>query len=239
MIPETFPVPRSSGRPLNRGQATMVSLAVALLLLVAAAGTALALAHGSLAAAERDAAERNAATDLADRLVSPDAPHVRRRNVLDRDETEKLAVGDVESLSPGIEGRPFRIRIDDRTLLERGDPTGGTTVERLVVSAADDALTYRLDLAADDAMTVPRRTEELRFAVESENETTVSTIRVNQRVVLHDPEGLEGNATVAVPWTATLRVTVEATGPDATVEVTATAETTAKARLEVTVGDGG
>lgn len=138
------PAPR---RVRTRGQATMVSLAIALVLLVAAAGTALALAHGALAAAERDAPERNAATDLADRLVAPDAPHVRRPNVLDRDETADLTVGDVESLSPGVGERPFRIRIDDRTLLERGDPAGGATVERLVVLAEDDPLSYRLDLA--------------------------------------------------------------------------------------------
>ncbi|AUX08977.1 hypothetical protein AArcSl_1346 [Halalkaliarchaeum desulfuricum] len=214
----------------------MVSLAVALLLLVGAAGTAIAIAHGSLAAAEREPAERNVATDLADRLVSSDAPHVRRENVLDRNEIEALSVTDVESLAPGIEDRPFRIRIDDRTLLERGEPTGGTRVERLVVLAADDERTYRLDLEEDEAVTVPRRTDELQVTVEPENDTSVSTIRVNDRVLLYDPGGLEGTATASVPWTATLRVTVQAEGSDGTVAITATPETTAKAHLEVTVG---
>lgn len=222
-----------------RGQANMVSLAVALLLLVGAAGSAIAIAHGSLAAAERDPTERNVATDLADRLVSPDVDHVRRENVLDRRETEALSVDDVESLLPEIEDRPFRIRVDGRTLLERGDPSGGTSVERLVVFATDDERTYRLDLEEDDAVTVPRRTDELEVTVDPENDTTVSTIRVNDRVLLHDPGGLEGTATASVPWTATLRVTVDAEGTDGVVAITATPETTAKARLEVTVGAGG
>ena len=230
---------RRNGRPRAesiRGQANMVSLAIALLLLVGAAGTAIAIAHGSLASAEREPAERNVATNLADGLVSPDATHVRRENVLDRNETEALAVTDVETLAPGIDARPFRIRIDDRTLLERGDPTGGTRVERLVVLATDDQRTYRLDLEEDDAVTVPRRTDVLRVTVEPENDTTVSTIRVNDRVLLHDPDGLEGTATASVPWTATLRVTVEGEGSDGVVAITANPETTAKARLEVTVG---
>ena len=214
----------------------MVSLAVALVLLVGAAGTAIAIAHGSLAGAERDPVERNAATDLADRLVSPDTSHVRRENVLDRNETEALSTDDVESLAPEIEDRAFRIRIDGRTLLERSDPSGGTRVERLVVFAADDERTYRLDLEEDDAVTVPRRTDELRITVDPENDTTVSTIRINDRVLLYDPDGLEGTATASVPWTATLRVTVDAEGTDGIVAVTATPETTAKARLEVTVG---
>lgn len=226
----------------SRSQANLVSLAVALLLLVAAGGTALAIAHGALAAAERDAAERNAATDLADQFVSPGASHVRRRNVLDWNETGALTGEELESTVPAIENRSFRVRIDDRTLLERGDPTDGTTVERLVVSAVDDTREYRLDLEEDDAVTIPRRTEELRFEVESRNETNVSTIRVNDRVVLHDPDGLDGTAAVPVPWTATIRITVDATAPDATVPdatvvVTASSATTAKGRLEVTVGD--
>lgn len=216
----------------------MASLAVALLLLVAAGGTAIAIAHGSLAAAERDASQRDAATDLTDRLVSPDASHVRRENVLDANETRNLTIAEAESLAPGLGDRPFRVRVDDRTLLRRGDPAGGATVARLVVLATDDTRTYRLDLAEDDAVTIPRRTEELRIDVESDEGSSVSTVRVNGRVVLHDPTGLNGTATVPVPWTATLRVTLEATGTDATVEITATSETTAKARLEVTVGDG-
>ncbi|MEF8779971.1 MAG: hypothetical protein V5A46_04775 [Haloferacaceae archaeon] len=216
----------------------MASLAVALLLLVAAGSTAVAIAHGSLAAAERDALQRDAATDLADGLVSPDASHVRRENVLDRNETRKLTVSEAEALAPGLGNRSFRVRVDGRTLFGRGDPTGGTAVDRLVVLATDDTRTYRLDLADDDAVTIPRRTEKLRIDVESDEGSSVSTVRVNDRVVLHDPSGLNGTATVPVPWTATLRVTLEATGTDATVEITATSETTAKARLEVTVGDG-
>lgn len=228
---------RSGGQDSVRGQTNMMSLAIALVLLVGAAGTAIAVANGALAAAERDPAERNAATDLADRLVSLDTPHVRRENVLDREEMLKLDVSDAESMAPDITDRAFRVRLDGQTLLERGEPSGGVRIERLVLLASDDQRSYRLDLNEDDAVTLPRRADELRMNVTSDNGTTVSAIRINDRIVLHDPNGLDGSASVSVPWTATLRVTVDADGTDATVEVTATPETTAKARLEVIVGD--
>lgn len=234
--PQTI-VEHSVGTQQGRGQANMLSIAVAFLLLTGATGAALGVAHGSLASAERDVTQRALATDLADRLVAPDTDHVHRKNVLDRNKTESLSTDEAESLVSDLENREFRVRIDDSTLMQQGNPAGGPTVERLVLLASPETRSYQLHLEADEAIALPRRTEAIEFRIESGPNTTVTTIRANDRIVLHAPEGLAGTATVAVPWTATQRITIDATGSNATVDLRIRPKTTVKARLEVTVGD--
>jgi len=193
---------------------------------VTAAGVA--VAEGALASADRDAGERRAAATAADGLVAADGPASRRENVLDRAAVESLTAADVEAAAPPVAGTDLRVRIGGEIRVERGDPDGGTTVRRLALLAETEEWTTTTNATRD--VTVPRRTDELTIRVDPEAD--VETVRVDGRIVLHDPAGIENATTVAVPRYDTLTVSFEGTGE---VTVRAAPETTTKALVEVTV----
>lgn len=224
------------GRIRGRGQANLPVLGVALVVLTLVTGTSLALAHGGLESEVRDAEQRRAAVAAADGLVSTDAPHASRANVLRRGAVERLGAQAVERAAPPLADRAYRISVAGETAVERGDPTGGTTVSRVVLLAERDDRRLTIDLTEDDAATLPRRTSELRLRVETAPDTTVDTVRLNGRVVLHDPAGVEGTTTVDASRYETTTVSVEADGENGTVDVTTYPEATEKTLLEVTVG---
>ncbi|ESP88103.1 DUF7263 family protein [Candidatus Halobonum tyrrellensis] len=215
--------------PTGRGQANLVALATALVVLTAVLGSALAVADGALASADRDPAERRAAVAAGERLVAADAPVTRRANVLDAGTVGTLDATRLARLVPPLDGTAFRVRLGDETLAERGDPTGGATVRRLVLVST--ATERTVDVAADRPVSLPRRTARVRLDFSG---TNVTTVRANGRVVLHRPGGLRGAETVAVSRleTARLRFGDGATG---TVGVTYYPERTRKATLAVTV----
>lgn len=218
-----------SGTRLKRAQANLPVVAVALVVLTAVTGTAIAMAEGALVSADRDAAERAAAVAAADGLVAADASVTRRANVVDREALADLTPTDVEAVAPAVVGKDLRVRVGDRVILERGSPTGGTTVRRIALLATTDR--WSEELATDgDSLTLPRRTTTVTIR---EVEGDVHTVRVDGRIVLHDPDGIDGETTVDVSRYETIRVTAE--GEGASVTVVATPETTEKALLEVTV----
>jgi len=219
------------GRRSARGQANLLVVAVALVVLVAVTATAVAIAEAALVSAERDAPERHAATTAADRLVAADADVTRRENVLDRRAAANLTADDVTALAPPLSDAAFRVRIGALTVVERGDPTGGTTVRRIALLADTDERSERLDLEEQRSATLPRRTD--RLTLRFGPDTDAETVRVNGRVVLHDPDGLTGETTVRVSRFDTIEVRVEGTAGDVT--VTSYPETTNKALVEVTV----
>jgi len=221
---------RASDRS-GRAQANLLVVAVALVVLVAVTATAVAVAEAALASAERDAPERRAATTAADRLVAADASVTRRENVLDRDAAADLTADDVTALAPPLADAAFRVRIGDLTVVERGDPTGGTTVRRIALLADTDERTATLALDEERSATLPRRTDRLTFRFDPDADA--ETVRVNGRVVLHDPDGLAGETTVPVSRFDTLEVRVEGSAGDVT--VTSYPETTNKVLVEVTV----
>lgn len=221
----------------GRAQTNLLALAVALLTVAAATGVGLALADGALAGADRDPLERRAASALAGRLVAGDAPTTDRPNVLNRSRVRNLTASDADRLAPAVRGRAVRVRLGDRTLVARGDPDDGTTTRRLVLVAERETTTRRFDLDRTDSLTLPRRTPRIRLTVDSGPDTTVRTVRMNDRVVLHEPAGLNGTATVSLPRDETARLTIETRGgTNGSVRVTSYPAETTKATLVVTVG---
>lgn len=218
-----------------RGQANLAALAVALVTLTAVTGLGLALADAALDGADRDPGERRAARVAADRLVAGDAAPTRRQNVLDADAVDDLTAGDLDELAPPVAGLDLRVSLDDRTLLARGDPTGGTTVRRIVLVAEAVERSRTVDLSETDSVTLPRRTARLTLTVRP-GDATVTTVRVDDRVVLHDPDGLSGTATVAVSRRRTVTLSVGFDGrPGGELVVTSHPTETTKATLAVTV----
>ncbi|WP_430505239.1 DUF7263 family protein [Haloparvum sp. PAK95] len=221
--------PRRAGSPRTRAQANLLVVAVALVVLTAVTGTAVAMAEGALVTAERDSAERATTVAVAERLVAADSPVTRRTNVLDREAAMSLTAGDLERLVPELAGRAVRVRIGGVAVVDRGDPTGGTTIRRLGLLATTDTWAGTVP-AGGESLTVPRRTDRITVTPSGD----VETVRVDGRVVLHDPDGLDRKATVNVSRYDTLAVTAAGEG---NVTVEATPETTEKALIVVTVDD--
>jgi hypothetical protein len=213
----------------DRAQANLLSLAVALTALVSATALGLAVADGALAGADREPGERRAADAAAERLVSADATTVRE-NVLDREAVTGLTLTDLDALAPPVANRSVRVRLGGETLLERGDPTGAT-VERVVLLAGRTTRSRAVAVGDGDEVTLPRRTDrvELTFGPES----TVETMRVNGRVVLHDPGGLSGQFVIEPSRYETATLSFD--GGVAQVGIESRPLRTEKATLRVTV----
>ncbi|WP_101295613.1 DUF7263 family protein [Halegenticoccus soli] len=222
----------------SRAQANLPALAVALVLVTTVTGVSVTLAEGALLSADRNPQERRAANAVADRLVAADAPITERPNVLNRTDADALTADRVDRLAPAVRNAAVRIRLGGVTLVERGDPVGGITVRRAVLVADRSAAERTVDLAESDSVTLPRRTEAVELDLRPGPDTTVRTVRANDRVVLHRPDasGLRGSATVRTSRYETTTLAFE-TNRTATgvVEVTYFPEETTKAVLEVTV----
>ena len=215
----------------GRGQANLLSLTVALTALVSAATLGLVVADGALAGADRDPDERRGASAAAERLVTAEATTVRE-NVLDGEAVERLSAATLSELAP-VANRSVRVRLGGETLLERGEPTGGATVERVVLVAERTNRSRSVGVGDGERLTLPRRTDrvELVFGTES----TVETVRVNGRIVLHDPGGLQGRFVVEPSRYET--ATIEFAGGTAQVGITSTPLRTEKATLRVVVDE--
>lgn len=214
----------------TRAQANLLSLAVALTALVSATALGLVVADGALASADRDPTERRAAGAAAERLVSAEATTVRQ-NVLDRSAVAGLSVADLDALAPPVGNHSVRVRLGGETLLERGDPTGGATVERVVLVAERTTRSRSVAVGDGAELTLPRRTD--RVALTFGSESGVETVRVNDRIVLHDPGGLTGRFVVEPSRYET--TTLSFAGGTARVAVESTPLQTEKATLRVTV----
>jgi len=213
-----------------RAQTNLLSLAVALTALVSATTLGLVVADGALAGADRDPGERRAASAVAERLVSAEATTVRQ-NVLDRSAVSGLSVADLDALAAPVANRSVRVRIAGETLLERGDPTGGATVERVVLVAKRTTRSRSLAVGDGAELTLPRRTDRVELTFGSES--GVETVRINDRIVLHDPGGLTGRFVVQPSRYET--TTLSFAGGTARVVVESTPLRAEKATLRVTV----
>jgi hypothetical protein len=219
---------------VTKGQANLPALVVALIVLTSTASLSVALADAAFAGAERDPADRRVADALSDRLVADASPTTRRANVL-RESALSLTPNDLDRTFPVVRDEAVRIEVGDRTVLERDEPTGGATVRRVVLVARPQAVTLTPTLDRN-ATTIPRRTERLTLTVRPTN-ATVRTVRANDRVVLHEPSGLNGTYEVQVSRFETIRLRFETDRPirSGSVELTYYPTRTTKATLTVTV----
>lgn len=219
-----------------RAQVNLPALAVALVVLTATATLALALADDAFADADRNPADRRVATALTERLVAPDSSLTDRTNVLDASALAAFDAARLREAFPVVGERAVRVRVGDRTLVERGDPTGGATVRRVVLVRHRQAVELEPQLD-DNETTLPRRTRRVTLEIDPPTSTTVRTVRADGRVVLHAPSGLNGEYTVRVSRFDTVTLAFEADGPLApgTVGITYYPARTTKATLAVTV----
>jgi hypothetical protein len=218
---------------VTRAQANLPALVVALLLVGTSVGAALGLASGAFATADTDPADARLVTSLSERLVSADGPLTRRANVLSR-----AAVENATTAADWLPGdAAVRVRLDDSTVVSRGDPARGVTMRRVVLVASDERRRIEPDFAGGNTVTLPRRTTNATLTLDPPSGTEITAVRANERVVLHDPAGLDGAYDVALSRYDTVTLAFEANSSlsSGSVTVDYPAETTTKAVLVVTV----
>jgi hypothetical protein len=219
----------------SRAQSNLLALPVALVVLTVVTVGGVAVADTALDAVDASPRTDHAAATVADRLVAADAGTTVDANVLRQSRVATLSPAVLERLAPVVDGRAVRIRLDGRTLLERGDPEG-RTVRRAVLVVDRRRVRREVVIASDDATVTVGPTPQVRLTVTTAPDGAVETVRAGDRVVLHDPEGVEGAATVRTRagGNTTLRFAVDGT---ARITLVTTPRTTRPATLEVTVGD--
>lgn len=219
----------------RRAQANLPALVVALLLVGGSVGVAVGLAGGAFAGADTQPADSRLAASAAERLVAADGPLSVRANVLSRAAVENASAGLVGDVLPG--DTAVRVTLDGETVAARGDPTGGATMRRIVLVAAPERRELAPAFEDDAAVTLPRRTDSATVTVDARAGNDVTTVRANDRVVLHDPGGLDGAYDVRLARYDTVTLSFDASDDLAPGSVTVAyrAETTTKAVLGVTV----
>ncbi|AFK18320.1 hypothetical protein E6P09_06015 [Haloferax mediterranei ATCC 33500] len=219
-----------------RAQTTLAGLAVALVLVTTVTAGSIVVADRTLADATNDPLEQHQAERAADALVT-DSPLTTAQGRIDKSLVNKTNASELATAVPTLRSVDFRVRVDGETIAAQGDPQGGTTVSRGAVAIETRTASETIDLNDSDAATLNGRTNRIQFDVNPDPDTTVRTIRVGDRVVLHRPTGIEGTHTVNVTDYADPVIRVERVGPAPTGSVTATATLfeTEAARIEVTV----
>ncbi len=211
----------------DRGQATLVAFGVSLLVVTVTVGVAITVADNAFTTATRDPTDARIAASAADRLTAGDASITRRANVVNDTKLAALSAETAVELAEPLAGTAFRIQLGNRTLVERGRLTDGATSRRLVLVASETPRTRQI--AANESVSLPRRTDRLRFDFAN---ASVETVRAGSRVVLHDPAGLTGTVTVETRRLVTLRLQFDGNG---TIGVTTYPVQTTKRELVVTV----
>lgn len=217
----------SGARTRRRGQANLVALAAALLVVTAVAVLSLTIADGAFASAERTAGDRATADAVADRLVSADGPGSERRNVVDAGRLDADAIEGV--VPPDV---AIRVAVDGEPVYERGDATGGQTVRRIALVADRQAASLAPPLEFG-TVTLPRRSP--RATVRVDGDAGVETVRANGRVVLYDPAGIEGAHDVDLSRYETTTLRFDGDPDPGDVTVTYYPRQTRKVLVEVTV----
>ncbi|MES3518487.1 MAG: hypothetical protein PPP58_12575 [Natronomonas sp.] len=206
-----------------RGQANVLGLAVALLLLTTVTGIAVVVADGAFVDADRDATERATASGVADRLVAADSPLTDRRNVIRAERMDRID----DVVPPDIDAR---VTVGTEVVYERGAPTDGTTVERVMLLSTSETA---VATPQNGSTTVPRPAE--TAVVRIDPDATVDTVRARDRIVLHDPSGITERNQIPLFGQEPTEVEFAGAFDDEAVSVTYRTEETEPKRLSVTV----
>lgn len=220
----------------TRGQASLPPLAVALLVLTGATLLGLTLASGALASADRAPEERRVAVGLTERLVAADSPVTDRENVLNRTQLDNFDADALGNALPVSENVAVEVAIDDTAIAGTEEDIRGTTIRRLVLVSERSERTIEPALGTTDTVSLPRRLESLEVTLDPPDTTSVKTVRANDRVVLHDPDGLSGTHEISLSprESTTLAIDANRSLASGAVEMTFTTEETSKATLAVT-----
>lgn len=220
-----------------RGQTELVALGVAFVVLTGATVAGVVFAHNALDTAERDSLEQQTARALSERLVSAQASHTARANVLTNGTLSTLDETTIRERYNVPDGADVRLVLGDETVVRTGPTTDGTTVERLVLLEGRTTEQLRPSFNNSRTTTLPRRTSTVRLTITPPTGTTVERVFANSRVVLSNASGLRGSFNVSLsPFeTATLRFDAVGVLDSGSVTITYEPAETRKTTLQVVV----
>lgn len=183
-----------------RGQANLIALAAAVLVVSAALGIALIFVSGSLSTATGEPEERVLATGIADRLTASDGPITRADGSVNASLVENFTTHRLASILPDANQGAVRVSLGGEELASIGEPHEGTTVTRLVRVVEHRSVIRRPDLSSNESSDdyVLRAADHIEISING-SAGVLETVWLDGRMVLHDPEGLNGSFTVRLP----------------------------------------
>lgn len=183
-----------------RAQANLLALAAALVVVTGATSAALLVAGGAIQAGTDEPQERVLARGITDRLLAADGPLARADGTLNATLLAAFDDADLQALLPAGSDAAVRVRLGDRVIASTGTVSAGTQVTRLVRVVRYRPVTRIPDLVANDTR---RSSSVLRAAhwidIEiNESAGAVQTVWIDDRMVLHDPDGINGTHRISV-----------------------------------------
>lgn len=222
-----------------RGQTELPALAIAFLFLTVVLLLGVTAAGMAFSTAERPALERQAATSLSEQLVAEDAPVTVRANVAN-ETTLRALNGSALTEAYGLSSeKSATVQLDGEPLVDDDTVTDGTTIERVILLEHRERQTIEPSFDDSLSVTIPRRTTTATVSLSPPAETTVRSVRANDRTVLKNESGLDGTFELSLTSLETTTLWFETAGslPSGSVEITYEATETQKATLGVTVDE--
>ncbi len=220
-----------------RGQTELLAIGIAFVLLTSTVVAGVILSNNALSATERPALERQTAATLSDRLVSEEATHTARKNVLSDDNLESLDEAALREVYDIPAEKNVEITLDGEAVIETGSVTDGATIERIVLVERRTTEEVRPDFNRSRSVTLPRRTSNATLSIDPPQGTTVERVHANERVVLSNESGLQGTFEVDLSSLETTTLRFEAAGvlDEESVRIEYAPPETTKATLRVSV----
>lgn len=237
------------GRP-GRAQTTLPAVAVALVLLTVVTALGLGIADSAIAGADRAPDERRVAAAVAAQLVAADGPLAERASVLSGPRVDGFDGATLQSEIGAADQYTVSVRLDGRVIATTGDAGGGPSNARATGSAPrapDRTAMDRLVLVErtksasvepeSPTVTLPRRATSATLTFSPTNGSAVRTVRVNERVRLHNDSGLHGTTEIELTPYETTRLRFQTAGAisEGSIRVSYETPRTRKATLAVTV----
>jgi hypothetical protein len=179
-----------------RGQANLLALGAAIVILTGATATALFVASGALDTAVNDPADRQLASGLAERLLAAESPLTGSAGTLIATNMSRFDDGALAALLPADSAA--RITIGGDVVAAVGDADGGSRVVRLVRVVSYREVLRFPDIEANStgsSRIAVRSADWLRIDVNGAA-GTLETVWMDDRVIMHDPDGIQGSARV-------------------------------------------
>lgn len=195
-----------------RAQTTLPVLGVALVLISAVSLIAVQAGSSSIERASAPTLDRATAIALSERLVTNRTELTVRPNVLDRrvfDRVDERFLHENLAVSPDT---AVSIRVGNRSLLERGDVSDGSSFERIVLTRSAQERERRPRIDAGAAVTIPRRVSAVNLTLTPAPNASVRRVLAGDRVVLANESGLRGRYRVEISRFVTSVLTFDAVG---------------------------
>jgi hypothetical protein len=196
-----------------RGQTELPAIGVALLVLTATAVLGVGIAQNAFSAADRSPVERQTAVGVSDRLVDDGSGLTVRQNVIDEARLEQLDGQKLREQYGLPAGANAQILLDGAVIASTGEVSGGARIERIVLLEQRSVRTINPELQPTRTVTLPRRTDRATLTLSPPENTTVTTVWANDRVLLASQDGLAGEHELSLSPFETTELRFEAVGP--------------------------